>query len=42
MKGQEALDFIVEYGWAILLVVLVAMALFVLGASDFSKIAIAK
>ncbi|MCX6768724.1 MAG: hypothetical protein NTY83_02695, partial [Candidatus Micrarchaeota archaeon] len=30
-KGQAALDFLMTYGWAILLVVLVAAALFVLG-----------
>jgi hypothetical protein len=36
-KGQAALDFLMTYGWAILLVVLVAAALFVLGVFDVSS-----
>jgi hypothetical protein len=34
MKGQAALDFLMTYGWAILLVILVAGALFTLGIFD--------
>jgi hypothetical protein len=34
MKGQAALDFLMTYGWAILLVILVAGALFALGIFD--------
>ena len=34
MKAQAALDFLMTYGWAILLVILVAGALFALGIFD--------
>ncbi len=51
MKGQAALDFLMTYGWAIVLVVLVAGALFALGvfntgsfvgskASGFTQVAV--
>ena len=36
-KGQAALDFMMSYGWAISLVVIVAAALFLLGVFDFSS-----
>ncbi len=34
MKGQTALDFLMTYGWALLLIVLVIGALFALGVFD--------
>ena len=34
LKGQASLDFLMTYGWAILLVILVAGALFALGFFD--------
>ena len=36
-KGQAALDFLMTYGWAIALVVIVAAALFALGVFDVSN-----
>jgi uncharacterized protein (DUF58 family) len=36
-KGQAALDFLMTYGWAILLIVLIAAALFVLGIFDIGS-----
>ena len=36
-KGQAALDFLMTYGWAIALVVIVAAALFALGVFDMSN-----
>ena len=36
-KGQAALDFLMTYGWAIALVVIVAAALFALGVFDISN-----
>lgn len=36
MKGQTALDFLMTYGWALLLIVLVIGALFALGVFDIS------
>lgn len=37
MRGQAALDFLMTYGWAIALVVIVAAALFALGVFDVSN-----
>ena len=37
MKGQAALDFLMTYGWALLLVVLVVGALFALGIFDIGS-----
>ena len=36
MKGQTALDFLMTYGWALLLIVLVIGALFALGVFDIN------
>jgi hypothetical protein len=36
-KGQAALDFLITYGWALLIVLLVAAALFVLGIFDIGS-----
>lgn len=36
-KGQAALDFLMTYGWAIALVVMIAAVLFALGIFDFSN-----
>lgn len=36
-KGQEALDFLMTYGWAIALVVIIAGVLFALGVFDVSN-----
>ena len=37
MKGQTALDFLMTYGWALLLIVLVVGALFALGIFDIGS-----
>jgi len=37
MKGQTALDFLMTYGWALLLIVLVIGALFALGIFDINS-----
>lgn len=37
MKGQTALDFLMTYGWALLLIVLVIGALFALGVFDINS-----
>jgi hypothetical protein len=37
MKGQTALDFLMTYGWALLLIVLVIGALFALGIFDIGS-----
>ena len=37
MKGQAALDFLMTYGWAIALVVIIAAVLFALGIFDVSN-----
>ena len=37
MKGQTALDFLMTYGWALLLIVLVIGALFALGVFDIGS-----
>ncbi|MCH7535590.1 MAG: hypothetical protein IH948_07580 [Bacteroidetes bacterium] len=37
MKGQSALDFLMTYGWALLLIVIVIGALFALGVFDISS-----
>ncbi|MEW5996774.1 MAG: hypothetical protein AB1657_04230 [Candidatus Micrarchaeota archaeon] len=36
-RGQAALDFLITYGWALLIVLLVAAALFVLGIFDIGS-----